>query len=436
MDFIRSLGHIVADAARTFWRFIYDGARVLAAHWPQLVGLFLIGWIGRMGFLWIATEVSDWSPTVAVLILPLAPLCTLLSFVLMMRAMAPTLPAFSGMIEHTTRRTRWNEDLTVAGQVMIPFLAVYASAGLLKQDSTVFLLDSAADEWMNTTIQEMDLGRANYAPGMAIVAFILIAIVLRKTISLLKLTDKHLAWAGMAAYLEVLWIMTLATALSTQLQTVTDWITSRQLIASIIGWAESVFATIREWSSLAGAVLDGISAVIGNLGSVVIVPVAWLAIGAAVYGHQLHSATLAVPGHEEMTNRIKKIPSPVRRAVGQVTEPIVTPIQSTLGAIRKIAIAGILPMMMFCLVFLVAGGVQSLAALGMRGLIGPGSGARQFAMEPYATLAERGVYFVLVLTLLAAAVNAVVLAQREQTTAAAAAGPQGATPDDAPIAAS
>ena len=34
---------------------------------------------------------------------------------------------------------------------------------------------------------------------------------------------------------------------------------------------------------------------------------------------------------------------------------------------------------------------------------------RQFALEPFVTLIERGVYFVLVLSLLAAAVNAVVL---------------------------
>ena len=47
----------------------------------------------------------------------------------------------------------------------------------------------------------------------------------------------------------------------------------------------------------------------------------------------------------------------------------------------------------------------------MRVLVGPGPELRQFALEPFVTMVERGVYFVLALALLAAAVNAVVLAQ-------------------------
>lgn len=412
MQSLRALGSILTDAARTFGRFIIDAARVIAAHWPQLVVLFLLGWIGRMSFLWITTEVSDWSPTLAVLILPFAPLSTLLSFVLMLRAMAPSLPAFAGIFEGAGPRQRVADDLTVAGQVMIPFLAVYASAGLLKQDTTVFLLDSTADESMNTAIQNIDWGRADYAPGVTIIAFIVIGLAGRKVISLKGLADRHIAWAGVAAYLEVLWIITLAQALSSELASVTSWITSRRIIATIIDWWEGFTTAIREWNAVFGGIMDAINSLLGNLGAVVIVPVAWLAIGAAVYGHKLNSVDLAMPSHEEYTKRIERVPSPVRRAARHVAEPVVSPIQSTLGAIRKIAVAGVLPMIMFCVVFLVAGAVQSLAALAMRALFGPGEALRQFALEPYTTMVERGAYFVIALALLAAAVNAIVLAQK------------------------
>lgn len=352
--------------------------------------------------------------------MPLAPLSTLLSFVLMMRAMAPTLPAFAGMIKPTARHQRWSEDLTVAGQVMIPFLAVYASAGLLRQDVTVFLVDSTADEGLNTVIHEIDWGRADYAPGLTVIAFVVIALVARKVISMLDLVKRHVAWAGLAAYVEVLWIMTLANALSTELESITQWVMSRRIVASVVDWWESFFATVREWSTILNGAVEAISTILGNLGSVVIVPVAWLAIGAAVYGHQLHTAELAVPGHEEMSRRIKRVPNPVRRAAKQITEPVITPVQSALGAIRKIAVAGILPMVMFCVVFLVAGAVQSVVAVATRATIGPGSWLRQFAMEPYATMIERGVYFIIVLSLLAAAVNAVIAAERTRAEAEAA----------------
>lgn len=411
--FITTLAQILVDSGRTLLRFIVGGAKVLWWHWPQLVCLFLAGWIGRMAFLWLATEVSDWSPTVAVLILPLAPFCTLLSFVLMLRAMAPSLPAFSGVLEKTNARARWTEDFTVAGKVLIPFLAVYASAGLLKQDASVFLIDSAADEAMNTVIQDIDWGRADYAPGWTIVAFVVIALIVRKAISLFGLVDKHFAWAGFAAYVEILWIMTLVNAFNSQLEAITQWISSRRATAPVINWWEQTSAAVREWSALLDGIMTAVTTVLGNLGAVVIVPVAWLAIGAAVYGHQLRAAELAVPGHEEATRRLSKIPNPVKRVAAQITEPVVTPVQSAFGAIRKIAVAGVLPMVVFCIVFLVAGAVQSGVALVMHGIIGPGSAARQFALEPFSMLVERGIYFILALSLIAAAVNAVVMAQRQ-----------------------
>ncbi len=403
--------HLLTDTARGLGRLFRDAARVLAAHWPQLVGLFLLGWSGRMAILWLVVVVSDWSPTLAVLILPLAPMSTLLSFVLMMRAMAPTLPAFQGMVQPASSTSRWIDDLTVAGQVLIPFLAVYASAGLLKQDVQVFLYDSTIDEWMNTSVQNIDWGRAEYAPGWTIVLFVVGALAARKVITVLGLAQRHLAWAGVAVYLEVLWMMTLANAFSAQIQSITDWVTSRRLIAGLVELWETVTTTIEGWQDWVQAPFAAVGALIGNLGSLVIVPVAWLAIGASVYGYKLRQDTFRIETREEVTERIKKIPQPVRRAVNQIVEPVTTPIQDALGAIGKVASAGVLPMVMFCVVFAIANQVQVASAWLVRLLIGPGPALRTHAMEPYIQLAERLVYYVLVLALIAAAVNVVVAAQ-------------------------
>lgn len=412
----QSFWGILEEWGRTYWRFIRDALRVFSQHWPALIGLFLIGWIGRMGFLWISIVVSDWNPTVAVLLLPLAPMSMLLSFVLMLRAMTPSLPAFSGLVEHETSTQRWTEDFTVAGQVMIPFLAVYASAGLLAQDVSVFLVDSATDEWLNTAPEQLNFGRADYAPGWTIILFIVIALVLRKIISVKKLAQNNLPWAGFAAYLEVLWIITLAQAFASQISVIQDWVTSRRFIADIMAWIDSVLATVREWSAAISTVLDAIGSTIGSLGAVVVIPVAWLATGAAVYGYQLQSAKLRVPGHEQVSKRISRIPNPIRRGVAHVVEPVVTPIQSAFKAVLKVAAAGVVPMILFCLTFLLASGLQPLVALGARLLIGPSSPDRLYALEPYVIMVERGVYFIVVLCLLAAAVSTTVLAQRKETT--------------------
>lgn len=406
--------HLLTDALRGLARLFVDAGRVLAQHWPQLVGLFLAGWAGRMAFLWLTTVVSDVSPTAAVLILPLAPISTLLSLVLMLRAMSPTLPAFAGLSEGLSARQRWRDDLTVAGQVLIPFLAVYASAGLLKQDATVFLHDSTLDEWLNTDIASIDWGRANYADGWLLVGFVVVALVVRKLIAVLQLPKRHVGWVALATYVEVLWMITLANAFTSQLNNLTAWVQSRVAVARFFEFVTEIRAVIESWGEWAMVVPNAIGGVFSAAGQLVILPVTWLAIGAAVYGHGLREKTLKVETHEEVTARLKRVPQPLVRVAKQAAEPVTTPIANTLSAIGKVAAAGILPMVLFCIVFVVARSVEVLAAEGMRWIVGPGDPLRQYALEPYQLLVERGVYFVLVLSLLGSAVNAIVMGQRRE----------------------
>lgn len=404
--------NLITDAVGSLGRVFVDAGRVLANHWPQLIGLFLLGWTGRLGFLWLATVVSNVSPLAAIFVVPLAPMSTLLSLVLMLRATAPSLPAFAHLFDGLTRAARLRSDLAVAGQVLLPFLAVYASAGLLKEDVRVYLHDTTADESLNTALANVDWGRALYAEGWVLVALVVAALVARKVIALLSLTQKHLAWAGVAAYIEVLWLMTLANSFASRIDEVTAWVTSRQAVAGVIDAYEAARAWLVSLVGWADAALNAVATFLSGLGSVVLVPVAWLAIGAAVYGQKLAGKAIEVETHEEVTKRLSKVPDPVKRVVSQAVEPVTTPVKNTLGAIGKIAAAGVVPMVLFCVIFVVANGLQSLAALGMRWVIGPGEMLRQYALSPYYQMVSRLVYFTIVLSLLAAAVNAIVTAQR------------------------
>lgn len=404
--------NLLTDALRTTARVFIDGGRVLVVHWPELVGLFLAGWAGRMGFLWLTTVVSNVSPTAALFVLPFAPLATLLSLVLMLRATAPTLNAFRGLVETATARERWREDLTVAAQVLIPFLAVYATAGLLKEDAMVFVADATADEMLNAGVSSTDFGRAVYAEGWALIVLVLIALVARKVISLLELTKRHVAWSAVAVYIEVLWVMTLANAFAHQLDELSRWVLSRRAIDGIVTWWEGVVAWLRSISALMTAVVDAVATFLGGLGTLVIVPVAWLAIGAAVFGASLKATAFKVETHDEVTQRLKAIPRPVRRVVSQVVEPLTTPVQNTVAAIAKIASAGVLSMVLFCVVFYIASSLQTFVYMATRLAFGPGTDLRQYAMSPFMQLGGRLVYFLVALSLLAAAVNAIVLSQR------------------------
>ncbi|MDO5677169.1 MAG: hypothetical protein Q4G35_06635 [Propionibacteriaceae bacterium] len=404
--------NLLADGVRSLARLFVDGARVFAAHWPQLAVLFLLGWAGRMGFLWLATVASNLSGTVALFIVPLAPLSTLLSMVLMLRVLAPSLSAFQGMLEPATAAQRFRDDLTVAAQVLLPFLAVYASAGLLRQDVHVFLVDAWADESLNSQLINMDYSRTLYAEGWVLIVMIVAALVIRKIITMRELSKKSLKWAALATYLEVLWMVSLANAFTTQLAALTEWVTTRRVVAGVLHWYEQAVAVARAWGGWATTLLDAVTGFIGSLGSLILVPVAWLAIGAAVYGHKLKSSVLKVETQEEIEARQKALP-PVKRIAARAAEPVATPVRSAMRALAQIASAGIIPMVLFCVSFAVAVQVQTVVAQGMRLLFGPGTAPRNFALEPYAVMAERGVYFMVALTLLAVAVNVVVESQKQ-----------------------
>lgn len=397
--------------------------RLLAAHWPQLIGLFLAGWAARMGFLWLAVVVSAVSPTVAVLLLPLAPLSTLLSLILMLRVVAESLPAFADLFRGPAVEHPWRNNLAAAAMVLLPFLALYASQGLLKDDSMLFLWDARADVLMNQSVWAVQ-ARSDYASGPVLIAMIVVALVLRKVLSVLELPKKSVAWSFAATYLEALWLVTLAASMAGIIEDFRGWVATRKVVAPIVDlWGQFVAAAAQ--IAIVKHVIDGIGGFIAAAGDMVVIPVAWLAIGAAVY-----SAKLAGPefeGHEAVTKRLAKVPSPIKRAVGQVVEPITTPVKDAAAAVGKIAVAGVVPMVLFCVIFVLTAQLKVGVAWLFREVVGSRHPFELYALQPYSILAQRLVYFVVALTLVAAAVNRIVLGQRSQPSADAVPAPAPAT---------
>jgi len=177
------------------------------------------------------------------------------------------------------------------------------------------------------------------------------------------------------------------------------------------------------------AVRNGVAAILADLGDLVIVPVAWLAIGASIFGAALTASSrrVADPGtgdlepagspgvtpHRSALRRVAdRLPQPVRDLADTALEPITSPIQSTRTAIGKVAVAGVVPMVLVALVLVSATLVQSAVAWLARGAIGPQPALAGAAYAPMLSLVARGCYFVLVAALVAAAVNRIVLAQR------------------------
>lgn len=384
---------------------IVGALRVLRDHWPQLIGIFLLGWTGRMGFLWAASEASKTNATLAILILPLAPLSTIIAMVMMLRVVAETLPAFEHLFERLSPGERWRDHFTVAGQMLVPLLGVYASQDLIRQDSLIFREDTTAEEVMNNVVPTFE--RTLYAPGVWIFVLIFGVLALRKLISVTGLAEKSLAVAGFAAYLEALWLVTLVQAIAGQIRGLYEWIRDRAVIDAMLSSLDSLLTWL-------GSIGTAITNLFGWLGSavassieIIVLPLSLLAVGSAVYSNEL-KGTAPIPTHEGVTRRLKRVPNPVKRYVGQLLEPVITPVASAWHSLARVLLAGLIPTVLFCLVFLLLNQLDNVVALALRGVVGPREMLWSYAVEPYMDMAGQLAFSVASVALVAAAVNALI----------------------------
>lgn len=401
--------NVLLEAVRGVGELFRLASVLLARHWPQLLALYLAGAASRQGFLWLAVWVNKFSPLVGVLLLPLAPLAMLISVVVMFRVCAVSLP-FTGQQEQGSD-DRWKTHLRLAVQVLVPFLAVYASQGLLREDSRRFLFSVVADEFQNNALN-INWSRLNLASEWVMLALVLLALTVRKWISLNKLTEKTVAWGFAGGYVEALWLMLLSGTLTSRVSELNDWVTSRAVVAGVTGTYETLKSSVSVYSKAVAGIMTWLADLLSNMGNLVIIPVAWLALTAMIYGGKLTARDL--PTHEQVTERLKRIPNPLLRLVTQAVEPVTTPIKNTLTAIGKVAAAGVPGMVLFCVAFALVGNLTKiLLAYATRWLLGPQAADWVQAITPYLQLAQRGLSLTLMVVLAAAAVNQVMIAERQ-----------------------
>ena len=273
-----------------FWgRLLADTGRVLRDHWPQLVGLCLIGIIGRMGFLWLALWGSKFHGAVGMLILPLAPLSTLISLMLMLRVTSETLSAFRGTYRGSTFLERWYYHFMITARVLVPFIAAYAAQGMLAEDSRYYIQDIYYDDNTNSVVAD-SAARLDYAEGWYLLLLVGVTLVLRKTISITDIFRRSTVAALGAMYLESLWVVTLAKAFFAKLKEILQWIRERAVVDNLAKAWEAFSAWLGPVGDALRAAVEWAAGLGGGFSTLVVIPLAWLAIGAANYQADLASS--------------------------------------------------------------------------------------------------------------------------------------------------
>lgn len=408
---------MLRDAIAVVWQ----GFALVAAHWPTLATIFLLGAAGRYGFLWLAVAVSQEHSTLAGLIVPLAPLSTLVAIIAMLivvsRSLTITVDTRRPAPETGERTDGW---LGVLAGALIPFLTVYAAQGLLKQDVRAYVNAATYDEIYGSADAFYGIGanvdRTAIATGWMLAAIVVIALVLRFAFDRFKLPARSRSFAFGAAYVETLWIVTLGVVFTSYQDRAWAWVTDRVFVH----WVQDRWAALIDVLGPIGqpvaTVAGWVGTVIDNADDVVLVPLAWLTVAAVVFGRSI------APPQRERTRRLRpprslavvsaRTPAVVRRWAGEATSGFRGRFSGLRDGFRILALGGLVPMVMFCLVFVIADQANALVNELWRLALGPRDRDTALAFSPWLDITASTVEYVVLAGLLAAAIERILTTQR------------------------
>ncbi|WP_154792771.1 hypothetical protein [Occultella kanbiaonis] len=258
--------------------------RLLARHWLPLAVIAVAGVAAHWYLLDLAVWLGRFGAVPGMLGLSLVPFSTMLAVI--------------GMLLVLRRRERSRHvavDLLAAtGSVLLPFLVVYQSGGRLDDDLRHHSYFGIQDDF--SRFETTDIDGAARIPDAAstLVLAIVGAALLGRLIGGYFVTSgrfwkgrddpRRTALQALVGYLELVWIVLGAYVVGSLVATAVGWLGSR----AVTHWVMDLWAGVRIDFPVIGGVGDwaigAIGPVAAALGTALIVPIAWLAIGTIIYG--------------------------------------------------------------------------------------------------------------------------------------------------------
>ncbi|MEJ3750170.1 hypothetical protein WEI85_43790 [Actinomycetes bacterium KLBMP 9797] len=364
-------GAVLLTAARLLWR-----------HWPVLFALFFAGAAIRAFSLIGAVWASKLNDVLGMLILILGPVATLVALVLMLRALLPSLPwlaaaASSSRDDGPGRPKTLMDHLASA---LVPFLAVYASWGYLNEDVSNYFYEVWADAAFNDPAVFTDPGvikenlqdRLPWGITTTLVVVVVFAVLLRWVLSTWQGARRWPALGILGAYVEVIWILVTMVALNATRDPVTEWVRDRKVVQWLLDLWQQVTSWLGPFTNAVRGAGEWLAGALASADTVIVVPLAWLAVGAVVYGYRL--AEPGPPASELLqraTSRWQALPRPVRVVGTNLTTDVRDRFTPLIHGLRVMFRAGLAPMLFFCLAFLLAQTAREWMWEAERLLIGP-----------------------------------------------------------------
>lgn len=373
--------------------------RILARCWPALLAWYLLGWTLRALIIRLAAFAGNANDVFGLLILPVAILAQLVAFVGMFLAVRRELHHLDRVddVEPGEKRPsaarRWSETLLVA---TLPFFVLYVAWNLIYAD----LVD-----YFGSALGQADLlgggNVANASIPLSVVTAALIVVAFGLRWLLGRFAAKLPQWSKVVAtYLEAVWVLVLLLVIQDLLAVVPPWLATRRMFAwAVDGWAGLVDSL--PWLGTAG---DIVGWTLGQTGTLIALPLAWLAIASIVYfGTMPRSRRPAPAGVTRAGARWSRMPVWLRRIGMRLASGFVERWAPVALAARLIWRSGPLALGTYLLAFAVVTAVGNWLTLLTYRLLGPHETGWWFGASDLVQLGVMAVTAVLQVALVAAA---------------------------------
>lgn len=329
--------------------------------WPWLAAIYLVGWFLRYWALHLAIYIGlthgDFAGS---LILPLAPLLRLSTYLAMFLIIRSVAPGLQG-IEADGEEAKLVFDVVMTA--ILPFLVIYTVWKLVVEDYYVYITSVShklLSDWNLTAAKEI----SSAAIGPRLWAAIVIAFILRQLMT--RFRERLPRWTMIiAAYLEVMWLYLAIKASFVVLFGSPKWIEERRIVVWLGSVRDEVFARVTwlgGWWNEAGSI-------VGSAASVLALALAWLAVASVVYGTpftptwagarrvllgERAGAAVGVVidrGRVAAQPRWEQVPARIRRRIIEFAQSQVGRFGPIADAWRLILHAGALPIAFFVLAY-------------------------------------------------------------------------------------
>jgi hypothetical protein len=351
--------------------------RLAAARWPVLLAWYLAGWLTRYLVIELASTLGSQNALLGFLVMPLATLARLASFIGMFLALRGVMPSFSDMKDRGVDAIdRTTDEPAKPGRVydillvsILPFFAFYAAWKFLAEDVA---------QYSERSLEKIDFFSGDGAAGAVLnlqadaltISIIVLAFVGR---FLLKRYQEMLPrWTSLVTvYLEAVWVYLTLSVIGQYSAKWDAWVSSRAAVAAVA----DVKTAVSSWFAPLGWVWSGVEWIIAEAGGLMLLPLAWLALAGVVFGRALAAGAIAYrPSNRYyvgVRSRVTALPQGVLRRLGDVGGDFVERWKPLANALVLMWRAGVVPLGLYVLAYTAIEAASAWAFLGVIQVVGP-----------------------------------------------------------------